>query len=115
MNDVVFQRKKTNDESFRKLKQYSLIKTNNLKLFKRTWKSDRFYTDERMFHKILTTTIVFYWPNDLLEQSFKTRLSFYKITDFSIQNDFTDRSFTEKPNKINGKWTIFLRTNEIIF
>ena len=30
-------------------------------------------------------------------------------------NDFTERSFNEKTNEIDEKWTIILRTNEIIF
>ena len=65
-------------------------------------------SNKQIFQKILTCTIVFYWTNDFLEQTLK------KIF-FIWTNDFTERSFTEKTNEINGKWTILLGTNEIIF
>jgi len=47
--------------------------------------------------------------NDFTERTILLNERFYWT------NDLTERLFSEKTNKIDGKWTIILRRNEINF
>ena len=69
-----------------------LLKERNV-FFEQTFKNDSFFLlNER-----------FYWTNEFTKR-------------MNLMNElFTKRSFSEKTIKIDGKWTIILRTNEIIF
>ena len=62
------------------------------------------------------------WKNDnfkiiLNEKRFKIVLTNKRLFFFLLDwtNDYTKRLFSGKTNKIDGKWTIILRTKEIIF
>ena len=86
---MLFRRKKTMGErngSFWEMKNIRFLIMNNLKSFEWTWKN-----------------FFFYWINDFTEKM------------IFLTKYFIKRSLSKTTKEIDGKWTIFLRTNKIKF
>ena len=69
----------------------------------------RTLTDYRFFAKRTNFLSFFYWTNGFFEQTFGKTI-------FFLQNErFYQTIVSDKTTEIDGKWTIILRLNEIIF
>ena len=75
-------------------------------------KNYNFFTERKNFPKDSEKLTIF--SNTI----FRTTIFLTDSTEkwyFCWTNDFTNQQLSEKTNKIDGKWTIILRMNELIF